>query len=308
MAKLTNELKTGIAVIGSILILAGLFFKTGDLGVSPKGYTIKTKFTSAAGIKRFAPVRLAGVEVGEVHSVKLVDDEVGTHVEAELWIESSIKVRTDSQAMMSSLGLMGEKYVEIRAGQSPDFVEPGGAIEARDPVNFDELMQKAGVAMEEATETLAEFKEAGKHIKEILNATKPKLIRIADNLDGILEENRGKIDSVLTNLDGILDVNRPKIDSIMTDLAVTAEHFKAFSEDVRIHPWKVLAKSKEKSPEQIAKMRAKWDVERERLKEIENREREALKAAQQRSASTSSAATSTPQPEKNKGFLFFSGS
>ena len=260
--KLSNELKTGIAVLGSVLILTGIFLKTGDIGVKPKGYTVKTRFQSAAGIKKFAPVRLAGVEVGEVRDVKLKYEDETTVVEAVIWVESQVKLRKDAEAMMSSLGLMGEKYVEIRPGVSPEFVEPGGTILARDPVNFDELMEKASKAMDEATVTMKEFRT------------------LAVNANSLLVEAKPKVMGILTNLDGILSVNRPKLDSIMSNLEVTSEYFAEFSEDVKYHPWKVLAKGKEMTPEEMAKKRANREFEKARLKAIEDKERQEILARQ----------------------------
>lgn len=262
MAKLSNELKTGIAVVSCVLVLVGIFLMTGDIGVKQKGYTVVTRFSSAAGIKKFAPVRLAGVEVGEVQNVRLVYDDVSTAVEAVLWLEASVKLRADSEAMMSSLGLMGEKYVEIRPGVTGGFVEPGGRIESRDPVNFDELMEKASKAMDEATITMAEFRKLAVHADELLVEAKPKVM------------------GVLTNLDGLLATNRPKIDSILSNLEVTSEYFKEFSEDVRHHPWKVLAKGRELSPADLAKARVERELNREKMKQLEEKARQDLLAKQ----------------------------
>lgn len=286
MGKLSNEIKTGIAVLASVLILLGIFLKTGDIGVKQKGYTVKTRFQSAAGIKQFAPVRLAGVEVGEVRDVKLLYEADATVVEATLWVEQHVKLRKDAEAMMSSLGLMGEKYVEIRPGKGTEFVEPGGTILARDPVNFDELMEKASVAMDEATATMKEFKSLAVHADELLVEAKPKVM------------------NVLTNLDGILDKNRPKLDNIMSNLEVTSEYFKEFSEDVRHHPWKVLIKGKELTPEEMAKARAARTVEKARLEAIEQKARQELLAKQ--TAAPGSAAAGASADDKKGGFLFFS--
>lgn len=280
MAKISNEIKTGIVILGCLLVLGGIFLMTGDIGVKPKGYTVMTRFTSAAGIKKFAPVRLAGVEVGEVRNVRLVYDEAGTAVEATLWVEDGVKLRGDSQALMSSLGLMGEKYVEIRPGVNGEIVAPGGKIDSRDPVNFDELMEKASIAMDEATATMKDFRSLAVHADELLVEAKPKVM------------------GVLTSLDGILSVNRPKLDSILSNLEVTSEYFKEFSEDVKHHPWKVLAKGKEMTPEELAKARAEREFNKEKMKQLEQRAREELVARESGSSSTGSSS--------NRGGFVFS--
>ena len=231
MAKVSNELKTGVAVLGSVLILAGILYKTGDLNFGKKGYLINTEFSFSGGVKKFAPVNLAGVEVGEVQDLTITYDENRTAVEAVLWIEDGVKIRQDSLAVISTLGLMGEKYVEIDAGSSSEFIRPGESIASKDPVRFEELIEDAEVVLGE----------------------------LAD----LLKDAKPKISNILTNLDGILETNRPRIDTILVNLEETSEYFRDFSEDIKHHPWKVLAKGKEKTPEQLAAWRAKRRARKE---------------------------------------------
>lgn len=294
MAKLSNEAKTGIAVLASLLLLTAVLFKTGDLSLAQKGYFIKTQFADASGVKKFAPVCLAGIEVGEVRDIVFKHDESRTWVELELWLESRAKIRDDSEAVISTLGLMGEKYVEIRSGNSPEFLKAGGAIASKEPVDMSRLIEKVGGLADEAKLALEDFRKMNQHLDVILVDTQPKLSRILTNVDGILDVNRPRIDGILGNLDGLLENNRPKIDHILTNLEDTSEYFKEFSEDIKHHPWKVLAKGKEKSRAEI---------------ELLREERAAKKSEQKTSASVEdpSAAQAPPSPpsKKNKGFLLF---
>jgi hypothetical protein len=180
---------------------------------------------------------------------------------------------------------MGEKYVEIKPGVSPEFVEPGGSILARDPVNFDELMEKASKAMDEATLTMKDFRTLAVHADELLVEAKPKVM------------------GVLTNLDGILAKNRPKLDNIMTNLEVTSEYFAEFSEDVRYHPWKVLAKGKEMTPEQLAQARAEREFKKAKLAALEQKAREEILAREGGKTQGSGG-----KVEPKKGGILFSSS
>jgi ABC-type transporter Mla subunit MlaD len=212
-----------------------------------------------------------------------------------LWIESQAKVREDSEAAISTLGLMGEKYVEIRSGKSREFLKSGGVVASREPVDLSRLMEKVGGVADEAKLALEDFRKTNQYLTAILTDAQPKLSRILTNVDGILEVNRPKLDGILGNLDGILETNRPKIDHILTNLEDTSEYFKEFSEDIKYHPWKVLAKGKEKSSQEI-----------ELLREA----RISKKAAEASSGSLKAGgdlpqATAAQTPKKNKGFLLF---
>lgn len=255
MAKVSNELKTGIAVLVSLGVLCFALFKTGDIDVSKEGYIIKAEFKDVDGVKRFAPVRLAGLEVGEVRDIDIQFREENTRIVMDLWINNKTKVREDAVAAVSTIGLMGEKYVEIHTGVSTKFVGNGDTIQVEEPIKLDALIKKAETVMDEANATLAEIKEAARQAKLIMTHAKPKLENIFDNLDDILDDSKPKLHSILTNLDGLLDVNRPKIDAILENFVDTSEYFKEFSEDIKYHPWKVLAKGKEKSEEELEKLR-----------------------------------------------------
>ena len=128
--KISNELKTGAVIFAAIVILCVILYKTGDISIGKKGYTVQTHVSFAAGVKKFAPVRLSGVEVGEVKDLRLLYDANSTVVEATLWLQDGVKLRKDSTAIVSTLGLMGEKYIEIKAGTAVEFAAPGESIQS----------------------------------------------------------------------------------------------------------------------------------------------------------------------------------
>jgi hypothetical protein len=57
-------------------------------------------------------------------------------------------------------------------------------------------------------------------------------------------------------VDEAIQDNRPKIDNIFNNLEQTSENFNDFSQDIKYHPWKILAKGKETPKEVMAKERA----------------------------------------------------
>ena len=82
---------------------------------SGKGMEIFVSFPSAAGIDKDATVAIAGVEVGRVKSITLMDNKARLTLE----ISRGVKIGEDFSAVMKTSGLLGEKYVELVPG-SPD--------------------------------------------------------------------------------------------------------------------------------------------------------------------------------------------
>ncbi len=219
--RMTNEAKTGLIVLISIALLGALIMKVGNFTFFKKGYTVRSQFHFTAGVKEHAPVRLSGVDVGEVKLIHLRygDD---TLIEMVFWLNEDVKLRLDSKAYVTTLGMMGEKYVEIRAGTAAAaFAKEGDLIPSEDPVRLEDLM-----AM-------------GMKLADDVGKTAKDLSRLVNRVDDTVADNR------------------PKLDRIFDDLEETSGNFREFSEDIKWHPWKILAKGKEKSKEEMAKERAK---------------------------------------------------
>lgn len=113
------ELKVGIFVFAGLIILAIFILSIGGFKTWSSGYRINLNFNFVNGVKVGAPVRFAGVDVGEVKKVILefMPQEGRSNVRLEIWIRNVIKIPFDSTVWVNTLGLLGEKYVEIMPGK-----------------------------------------------------------------------------------------------------------------------------------------------------------------------------------------------
>lgn len=225
--KISNEAKTGIFVVVCVAAFIVMAMKVGNFSFTKKGYTLTTSFSFTGGVKKHAPVCLSGVEVGEVSDIRLVYDDA-TRVEVVLWLKDGVKVRKDSKALSTTLGLMGEKYIEIKSGTSPEFAQNGDSIQGQDPFQMEELI------------------DIGKKVANDISTTTQKFGTVADNVNDILGDNK------------------PKINNMMDDFGETAENFREFSDDVKYHPWKVLMKGREVPKPEREKARAERLIKKAR--------------------------------------------
>lgn len=224
--RMTNEAKTGLIIIICVTALAALLMKVSNFNPLQKGSIIKTRFHFAAGVKSHSPVRLSGVDVGEVKGIRIIDGDE-TLVELDLWFRDGVRVRSDSRAFITTLGLMGEKYIEVKAGSASTYASAGDLIKGEDPVRLEDLVEKA--------------------------------TKIGDDVSVMAKD----ISRLANRIDSAVVDNRPKIDHIFTNLESTSENFRDFSEDIKWHPWKVLAKGKEKPREEILRARKKKETDSE---------------------------------------------
>ena len=113
----------------------------------------------------------------------------------------------------------------------------------------------------------ANFSSTAEYAKEndLIPSTEPirleDLIEMATKIAGDIQKMAQDISKVANHVDEAVVANRSKLDRIFDNFEETSDNFREFSEDVKWHPWKVLAKGKEKTKDEMIKARA------ERLKE-----------------------------------------
>jgi phospholipid/cholesterol/gamma-HCH transport system substrate-binding protein len=112
----------GLAALGYLsLSIGGLTFnKTG-------GFEVYALFDEVADLKPRAPVMIAGVKVGEITSITLNQKTYQARVDMDL--RPGLKLDTETSAAIYTEGLLGDRYVALEPGASPDELKPGDRIE-----------------------------------------------------------------------------------------------------------------------------------------------------------------------------------
>jgi len=138
MPKESNlEFKVGLFMLVSLVALIIFIFSVSDSSVLEKGKSVQVVFGFANGLKKNAPVRIAGVDEGIVKNINLFFDRADrrTKVKVDLWIKRETKVPIDSVVTVNQLGMMGEKYVEIFPGvDTQNYFEEGQIYVGKDPI------------------------------------------------------------------------------------------------------------------------------------------------------------------------------
>lgn len=120
-------------VVGGVVIAAAVAFvvfaaqATGYAKSQGATYPLVASFRSVQGVSVGTDVRLAGIKVGSITSLKL--DPKTYFADATVAIKKGIELPTDSAILISQESLLGGNYVEIVPGGSPDNLKPGSRIE-----------------------------------------------------------------------------------------------------------------------------------------------------------------------------------
>ena len=105
--------------------MLGKFFGAGGVVDNVGGsYVVKADFTNVGTLSVGAPVKMAGVVIGRVQSVRA--DPVKLNAQVLLAIDKRYnQIPDDSAAAVFTSGLIGSQYVAIQPGGSPDALKNG---------------------------------------------------------------------------------------------------------------------------------------------------------------------------------------
>jgi phospholipid/cholesterol/gamma-HCH transport system substrate-binding protein len=116
-----SQLKVGITVLAACITLAVLIFLMNSTGgVFVRKITLKAYFDNASGLRVGAPVRLDGVDIGNVYKIRIVAEKRLTPVEVTMRVNTKYKfnLRTDSVVTMSTAGVLGETFIDIDSARA----------------------------------------------------------------------------------------------------------------------------------------------------------------------------------------------
>jgi phospholipid/cholesterol/gamma-HCH transport system substrate-binding protein len=134
------EIIVGLFVLVGMACLGYLAIKLGKLEVlGSSGYIVYADFSSVAGLKVGDPAEIAGVKIGRVEAMGLVDDRA----RLQLRLQDDVKLQEDAIASVRARGLIGDKFVLITPGASDKIIPPGGRIrETESPPDIADLIGK----------------------------------------------------------------------------------------------------------------------------------------------------------------------
>ncbi len=150
-----SALKVGTVItVGLITLLATVFF-AGNIEqiLSPKEI-LKFDIADVGGLRRGSPVWFAGLEVGGVKSIDL-HPEYGTVVTILINRDVLKYLRKDSRAVIQTMGLLGDKYVELGPGTSGSApLRPGDMISGITELSMQKVMATGAISLQKLNEVI----------------------------------------------------------------------------------------------------------------------------------------------------------
>jgi phospholipid/cholesterol/gamma-HCH transport system substrate-binding protein len=142
MKKSSVEMVVGVFVLIGLVCVSYLTIKLGKMEwMGENNYQLSARFDSVSGLRTGSPIELAGVEIGQVNSIRL--DTKRMQALVMLNIQKGIELSDDVIASVKTAGLIGDKYINIIPGGSEEILKPGATImETESAVDIEELISK----------------------------------------------------------------------------------------------------------------------------------------------------------------------
>jgi phospholipid/cholesterol/gamma-HCH transport system substrate-binding protein len=123
------EVMVGIFMVLGVLALFFLAMRVSNLNLdaSSAGYRVTARFSNIGSIKVRSPVTMAGVRVGRVEAVTF--DKTRYEALVTLRIDAEVDtIPEDTFVNIFTSGLLGEQYLALAPGGSPDYLRDGDTI------------------------------------------------------------------------------------------------------------------------------------------------------------------------------------
>ena len=146
-----SQLKVGVTVIVASVILTVLgVLMSGTGGLFTKTILLKSYFFDAQGLRDGAPVRLSGVDIGNVKGIRIVADPLApVEVTMKVNTKYGFNLRKDSVTLLSTAGVLGETLINIDSSKAKDrLARDGDVLRSGEVAGYEDVMRAANSSLQ----------------------------------------------------------------------------------------------------------------------------------------------------------------
>ena len=191
---------------------------------SGKGYTVFVRMADAAGIAQHSQVRIAGIPVGTISSIRLE----GGRARIDMRVKPEIPIYEDGAVLKATSSLLGEYYIAITPGtEGRRRLKDGDEIRhVIEGTSTDDILRQVSELAEKinrVAEALANSVGTPEG-QENMRATLQNLAEVTDSLNQTVRENRETIHNILSQVEGITQRGAPELDRILENTRIVTEN------------------------------------------------------------------------------------
>jgi len=144
MGRSVFETILGAVVLAVAFLFLSFAYSSSDLQ-KVSGYTLNANFPMVDGLKDGIDVKINGVKVGSVAGLQLLTDPGPNQflVKVSMSIDPSVRLPTDTMALIATESLLGGKYMSLEPGVEDDYIKTDGTgrvTRTQAPLRLDDLI------------------------------------------------------------------------------------------------------------------------------------------------------------------------
>ena len=218
-----EEIKAGIIIVTSLIILSGFIILIGGSQVFEKFDKYYIKVMNAAGLEVGSQVKLGGVRVGRVMSIKAPNGP-GEPVTVEIGIRKGAALYKGTKASITQIGFVGDIYLLLSVDKTTtERIKVGDIIPSQEQVQFDVLMSKVDGLSQTVDGLIKDidklFSEKNiKGIETLIGNTNEAIVSGSSNLDKVASSLKGttnKLELVLNEIEELVRDNKGEVSQMI---------------------------------------------------------------------------------------------
>ncbi len=208
-------------LVAAALLVAAVLSMAGILGNGNIPHRAYFKF--GGGLEPGAVARFGGIKAGSVQRVR-VDPADSTRIEIDFSVARDIPLKTDSVATITSLGVLGDNYLELTTGtRQAALAAPGSVVKSAEAVSFNDLSDMAG-----------ELQPMVRQVLQKLNQRLDELqVTVARTNDLLNDRNRANISESLGSINSMLAEDRPKLSATLANFQTASARLAPLLNDLK---------------------------------------------------------------------------
>ncbi|SPE23886.1 exported hypothetical protein [Candidatus Sulfopaludibacter sp. SbA3] len=217
-----EQVWVGIFVLAAAAVLVAVVLTVSG-AFSAKGHSYRAYFKYAAGLAPAAPVRYGGLLAGKIDALR-VDKQDSTRIEIEFRVGEDVPVKTDSVAKITSLGALGESYLEVTTGtKDSPAAAPGSVLQSQETMAIADLGNVIGDLAPSAGQVL-------RSLNDRLGEMKVTIAQVNDLLG---DKNRQNISSSLSTVNAMLSDTSPKLSASLSNVQAATDRLAPLMQNVQ---------------------------------------------------------------------------
>jgi phospholipid/cholesterol/gamma-HCH transport system substrate-binding protein len=159
-----DQLKVGVLIVIAFVILGIAAVKLGQAAnLFTERYDLIALLPNASGLREGGSVTVAGQLSGIVESIEFLpaDGDTTQNLKVTMRIDERVReqIRSDSRAKLRTMGLLGDKTLDISPGTVPNAIlEPGDTVEVVPSLDYEQVLAQAAGAVGDMVQLTADLR------------------------------------------------------------------------------------------------------------------------------------------------------